>query len=55
MEKVSGLKHESGLAGIHSAVVGSMMFMTWEMRLAGNPLTRACSLICSSFGEMYTQ
>ena len=36
----------------HSAVVGSMIVVTADTRLAGNPPMRACSRIISSFGAM---
>src|SRR5688572_29761330 len=42
-------------AGYTSAEVGSMMACTCEMRVAGKPPQRACSLMSSGDGALYTQ
>ncbi|MNR67314.1 hypothetical protein D3C85_1912440 [compost metagenome] len=57
METVSGgLEQWTGNGALdYSAVVGSMMFMTWDTLLAGKPPCLACSRMSSSFGAMYTQ
>ncbi|MNY41791.1 hypothetical protein D3C86_1766300 [compost metagenome] len=59
--KINGCTHEfRSVAGwnadpAYSAVVGSIMFMTWETLLAGKPPTLACSRMSSASGAMYTQ
>jgi hypothetical protein len=46
---------QSAVRRCQSAVVGSMIDFTSEMRLAGKPPFSACSRTMPSFGAMYTQ